>query len=245
MEKLDKLFERFDKKIDRYVMPFFRKIMRYLPLFGGLLIAGFVVLVFVHTIRNKPDFTAATISSDLRTIVHVLNKIDAECNILSFDNQRNYVDFLTVKEFVGSEVGSLNLAHPKKWQGPYINDNPTLQEKLYEIVKTDEGVFVLPGSGVTLPNGLVMGKDIAITRKTSVIQMLKPKGKLNYKGEKLAAHLTFKVGDWQGKKFGSKDFDKISKLLEEFHEAMPYTKNKNEKKKRQGLKYKVELPREA
>ena len=69
--------------------------------------------------------------------------------------------FLTnpVKSFEGSEVGSLNLAYPKKWQGPYLGDNPTFQGKAYQIIRTKNGYFVTPGDGIMLPNGLVIGRD--------------------------------------------------------------------------------------
>lgn len=241
MKKIKRFLASLDRYTNKYVVSCCKKIGRYLPLFAGVFLSVLVIMVLFRTIHNKKDFTAAIVTSDLKKIVQALHRIDEKCDILSFDHERNYVDFLTVKKFVGSEVGGLNLARPQNWQGPYIADNPTVQEKLYEIVKTKEGVFVIPGVGVKLPNGLVIGKDFIITKKTSIIKMIQPTGQLHYKGQALAAHLSFRIGDWSGN-ISSEDLARVSKLLEEFHEAMPYTHNKTGQLKKKILNHKVELP---
>ncbi len=133
---------------------------------------------------------------------------------------------MTVEEFSGSEVGSLNLAYPKNWRGPYLRENPVFQGKLYDIVKTKEGVFVIPGKGAKLPNNLVLGKDFKITFQSSIVQMIKEGGELNYNGQPLAMQLKFKIGDWGKEKMTAEEIEEIKSILEEFNRAMPFTQNR-------------------
>ena len=53
----------------------------------------------------------------LRDIFHRIHKT---CVIIDFDEQKNHINFLNVEKFTGSEVGPMNLAHPEKWEGPYL-----------------------------------------------------------------------------------------------------------------------------
>ena len=60
-------------------------------------------------------------------------------SIYGFDYQKNPINFLNIKSFEGSEVTSMNLTFPDQWEGPYLSDNPTIQQKDYLIVKTKKG----------------------------------------------------------------------------------------------------------
>jgi hypothetical protein len=130
-----------------------------------------------------------------------------------------------VKSFEGSQVGPLVLAYPAKWEGPYLSVNPTIQDKFYEIMRVKGGVFVLPGTGVTLPNGKVIGKDFQINKRTDVEMMLEKDGLLRYGDKVLAGKLLFKVGDWDSWHLNQETVESLDRMLKEFHEAMPYTKN--------------------
>jgi hypothetical protein len=79
---------------------------------------------------------------------------------------------LNVKEFSGAEVGPMNLAYPERWEGPYLEDNPTMQEKEYLIVRTKRGYFITPGEGVILPNGKDVGKDKIVLNEDTNIRIL-------------------------------------------------------------------------
>ena len=239
MKRHDGLFESMDRKVDKVVMPVWQSVRNYVPFFAITLLSVLLAVFIVRMVYNKPDYTAAVITTDIKRINQILHNIDESCDILSFDHKKNHIDFLTVRSFIGSEVGGLNLARPEGWQGPYLDDNPTVQNILYQIIKIDEGVFVIPGDGVELPNGLVMGKDIEIRPETSLFAMMKEGGNLFYRGEPLAIKLEFRIGDWKGKLFSSQQIENVSKTLQEFNKAMPYAENK----KGRFSGYKIELPR--
>jgi hypothetical protein len=82
--------------------------------------------------------TTHTLPKDMYMVEKIMNHIDTQCNILGVRGDRNPIDFLTVQKFAGSTVGCFNLARPKKWKGPYLKQNPSINGVLYEIVKTKE-----------------------------------------------------------------------------------------------------------
>lgn len=139
--------------------------------------------------RQTETFKDELIADHIATLATIFNKIDQECTILGFEHQKNYIDFLTVQSFVGSEVGAMNLKYPQKWKGPYLDDNPTIQEQYYQIVRTKFGYFIVPGDGVALARGVVIGKDILFKDETD-IQALITTGILAKDGKPLAAKIT-------------------------------------------------------
>ncbi len=197
---------------------------------GRFIIFSVVSLVLILALfllanyKGRSLYSSEVIVNDISVIINALSEIDKECNILSIKNDRNYVDFLNVEKFVSSEVGCLNLAFPKNWAGPYVQDNPTLQGKFYEIIKTTDGLFIVPGSGVELPNGLIVGKDFDFDKGISLQDMLEVGGCLNFDGMQLAGRLDFEIGDW-GPQPDDKRYYEISGMLEEFNQAMPFTYN--------------------
>ena len=213
-------FSKMNEKVSQGIMPRFSMWRRFVPFFGTLFILMLTAVMIFNVFHNKPDFLTAKITHDTRVIVNILHKIDASCGIVSFDHKRIHVDFLNVRLFSGSEVGGLNLAHPQKWQGPYLKTNPVVQGKPYEIVRAQDGFFVVPGKGVELPNKLVMGKDIKISSKISVIPMITSGGALFHKSRALAIKLPFKIGDWPNPRV-----EGLSKSFREFSTAMSYTQN--------------------
>jgi len=107
-----------------------------------------------------------------------------------------------------------------------LRNNPTVQEKFYEVVKAKDGLFVIPGVGVKLPNGKTIGKEIKIDENVNVSPMLNDGGFLTFENQKLGAQLKFKIGDWNKPvKIQNKKMENISNLLKEFNEAMPFTEN--------------------
>ena len=118
----------------------------------------------------------------------IFKNIDETCKIIGFEHEKNYVDFLTVRSFVGSEVGAMNLAHADKWAGPYVQDNPTIYEKQYLVVDTPKGYYVVPGDGVVLSNGKIVGKDLIFNRDTDFEALLAdPAGPLMFEDRPLVA----------------------------------------------------------
>lgn len=108
--------------------------------------------------------------------------------IKKFDNEKNSINFLNTKSFVGSKVGPMTLEFPDKWQGPYINKEPQVQGKPYQVVLTKNGFYIVPPDGIKLPNGKIMGKDIIINAQTDMVALLKnPDGLISKNGKPLAA----------------------------------------------------------
>ncbi|MEX0940049.1 MAG: hypothetical protein WDZ41_01685 [Candidatus Babeliales bacterium] len=129
------------------------------------------------------------IADHVTELAEIFNQIHETCGILSFEHQRDYIDFLNVIAFEGSEVGPMNLKYPEKWRGPYLKDNPTMQEKYYQIAQTNQGYFVVPGPGVVLNNGKVIGKDIKFDKDADIKNMIQPGGVLDFQGRPLAVQI--------------------------------------------------------
>lgn len=217
-----------DQRVEEHVAnAFFDFFKKHFVYFSSLLLFSVFGLFVYQVLRERPIFLATVITSDLEQIEKHLNEIDRDCNILSVVPARAYVDFLNVNTFTGSTIGALNLAYPDKWQGPYMRKNPSIHGIFYELVKTREGVFIIPGNGVKLPNGLVVGKDFEVTFGTEIGKMLEAGGQLNFKNEPLARKLTFKIGDWDSPVFQHGTYDKIRKALQEFNDALPFAQNES------------------
>ncbi len=201
---------------------------KYFMFFSLTIVVGLTALFVWRNLRNRPYISAILIRRDISKILNALSKIDRDCAILDIENDVNYIDFLSVEKFSGSEVGCLNLAYPAKWKGPYLLYNPTHQGKLYLLVKTEEGIFITPGNGVVLPNGLEIGKDIKIDKKSKIKEMMKGGGSLNFEGQPLAVRIDFVIGDWDlDVAQQAKKFSRWKALVDEFASAIPFTKNES------------------
>lgn len=160
------------------------------PLITSSILGILLVITFGFWWYRARVSTNELIARDVATLSDIFGRINSECGIVGFAHNVNYIDFLTVSSFIGSEVGAMNVRDPKKWQGPYIKDNPTIQTKLYEVVRTNKGYFLVPGTGVKLSSGLVMGVEPLILDENSDIQLLVSEGKLAHSdGRPLAAQI--------------------------------------------------------
>jgi len=149
-----------------------------------------LVGISIYTLMQKSNSnTAAIIDRDLQTLTDIFHRIDQDCKILHFDYPLNRIDFLTVKSFVGTNVGAMHLAYPEKWKGPYLEANPMVQGQEYMIVVTHKGCFITPGTEVQLPNGKVVGVDITLNEEADIEAMMKPGGGFNADGKPLAEKL--------------------------------------------------------
>lgn len=231
MKKLDNLMHNVDKSFDKVITPTLMSLKKYFPTISTVGLIILMTVFFIKVITDKPYHLTAIIKNDLNEIEKVLNEIDKNCNILSFNLDNIPVDFLNIEKFAGSTVGCMNLAYPSKWAGPYMRRNPTLQGRFYEICKTKDGVFVVPGHGVKLPNKQIRDKTFVINTSTSMNDLIKDGGPLNYKGEILALKITFKIGDWDNPlskvKVSQEKIEKINEALTEFNQAFSFTCNSN------------------
>ena len=100
-----------------------------------------------------------------------------------------YIDFLNVGAFEGPVVGPMSLLEPKNWKGPYLRESLTVGGKEYQIIGTKKGYFIVPGDGVSLGNGKVIGKTLIINQNSDIEAMMRdPKALLS--GDKpLAARI--------------------------------------------------------
>lgn len=160
-------------------------------LIGGCLLA-LLMLATVGLWYQYKDDTGKIIAQDVQLLGTIFDQIDREAGILGFDYEKNPINFLTIKHggFVSSEVGPMNLAHPDRWQGPYLERNLSIQDKEYEVVSNRGGYYILPGAGVTLPNGLTIGQTLTITYQTDIEELIQHGNVLNYDGSPLARKIT-------------------------------------------------------
>jgi len=229
MKKIDNFMHDIDKSFDKSINPVLLSMKKYFPAISTITLVTLMSIFFIKIIVDKPYQIVASIKNDLKEIEKVLNEIDKNCNILSFNNDNIPVDFLNIQKFAGSTVGCMNLAYPAKWTGPYMRRNPTFQGKFYEICKTKDGIYIVPGHNVKLPNGLTRDKHFVINTTTSMSELIKEGGVLNFKGEVLAIKITFKIGDWDSpltkNKVSEDKLEKFNEALKEFNQAYSFTSN--------------------
>lgn len=156
-------------------------------------VVAFVIFLAISTAdlwRQSKVNIGMIIAQDVVQLRDVFHKIHRDCMIIDFDDQKSSINFLNVGSFSGSEVGPMNLVHAKKWQGPYMKDNPTIQKIAYQVVTTKKGYFITPGDGVKLPNGKIVGKDIILDKKADIAALARDKNALLFNDYPLAVPLS-------------------------------------------------------
>lgn len=226
MKNIEDVIVAIDDRVDKSFGSLFKKIAKHFSLFSSVILITLMSVFLFKVIYNRAYYLSSIIEQDVTLIAKMLTTVDKNCTILSVTSERTPINFLTVKSFVGSNVGGLNLAYPQKWAGPYLEINPTHQQRFYDLIQTYEGLFIIPGYGVKLPNGLIMGKDIHIDFNTSVKKMLAQKGALHHTGSSLGLQLNIKVGIWDPSIGGTKSTNEnLNYFISEFNQAMSFTKN--------------------
>ena len=215
-----------DHCIDQRLAPVFKMVQKHFTVFSASVLMLLMAAFFIKILGERPSFMASIVHSDLKIIAAALEKIDRECTVTSVSGGRTAINFLTVKKFVGSVVGGLDLMMPEKWQGQYLEVNPTLQQQYYELVLAHDGYYVVPGRGVVLPNGYTVGKEFELNGDSDVSKMLQPGGFLHYKGESLAVVVTFsRLAIGSSLHMVSKKVEKINTMIQEFNQALPFAHN--------------------
>jgi hypothetical protein len=151
-----------------------------------VIVAGAIVLNFLS---EKKKNVAAIITEDIVLLEQTLQKINNDCNIIQFTNVKNPLTFLNVVRFVGSEIGTLNVARPEQFNGPYLQDNPSIYGIEYQVIKTKIGLYIVPGEGVKLPNGKIMGKDIVLDENSDIDVLLRDSNTLLFNDKSLGKKL--------------------------------------------------------
>ena len=119
MKRMDRVIHDFDERVDHAVQPVWRRLQRYFVLFSTSLLLMLMALFFFKVFDSRSSVMTAAICNDLVVIEKALSNIDKTCNIMSIRPEGGVIDFLTVEKFTGSSIGMLNLAHPRRWKGPY------------------------------------------------------------------------------------------------------------------------------
>ena len=161
---------------------------KLIPIGVVILFISLIGITFVGFYIRSKKTIGRIIVHDVAQLATIFEKIHATCDIIDFEYQQNPINFLTIGTFVGSEVGPMNLAYPNKWEGPYLDDNPTIQQKEYMIIKTNNGYFVTPGNGVALPNGMIIGTDVHLDIQSDINQLVHD-NILRYKNKALAQQI--------------------------------------------------------
>lgn len=151
-----------------------------------VILLGIAIITFWYQAHDVPERLMA---EHILQLKNVFDDIHKTAGIIDFDHQQNYIDFLNVISFEGSQVGSMNLMYPKKWKGPYFKDNPTIQDTYYQVVKTNDGYFIVPGPGVQLNNGKIIGNDIVFDKNADILAMTRNPEQLMFDDKALAAQI--------------------------------------------------------
>jgi hypothetical protein len=195
---------------------------KYFIVFSSIFLIIIFTISIIFLFLNKKYYVTKIINDDLEILHEKLARIDEDCNIINITQNPLVLDFFTVRNFQGSVIGGINLAHPKNWKGPYLSQNPTLQGKYYEIIQAKDGLFIIPGKGVKLTNNQIVGKDIMISPSSAIGNMISPQGKLFYKEKPMAKKITFTIGNWSSGPLKKETIHKINKALKEFNNAMSF-----------------------
>ncbi len=161
----------------------------WMPVVVGVIffcIFSFVLIKFVFQARKAND---EQIAEHINQLDNIFTKINNTCKIIGFSHKKEDIDFLTVKDFVGSVVGPLHLAMPEKWQGPYLDRNLTIDGIEYQVVLAKSGYYVIPGDNVTLSNGKIINKTIKFSPETDIDIMMRDSNYLLSNGKPLAAYI--------------------------------------------------------
>jgi hypothetical protein len=142
-------------------------------LIGALCISFIIVTVgafcLMRYIQKRND---KAIYHDIVQLQAAFSKIHKDCYISDFTHVKNYIDFLNVITFAGDHVGSMKVSFPRNWHGPYMKRQRLVSGVAYQVLKNKQGYFIVPGDGVQLANGKIIGKDLILDAQTDMQQLM-------------------------------------------------------------------------
>jgi hypothetical protein len=142
------------------------------PLILGILFTCTTAVVIVRYLTQARQANDDLIADHIVQLKDIFKRINDRCKITGFRYPKDQIDFLNVISFSGSVVGSMNLLEPQHWEGPYLQENLVIEGKEYQIIQTKKGHFIVPGDGVKLANGKVIGKTLSLTPDSDIEAML-------------------------------------------------------------------------
>lgn len=159
---------------------------------GTVAIIAFAFVTFNYLWQARED-NDIQIAQHIEKLSQIFTQIESCCNITGFRSQKDFIDFLNVSSFEGSQVGPMNLEHPEKWTGPYVKNNLSIEGKLYQVIQYDDKYYIVPGDGVKLANGKVIGETLILNSKSDLPALMSDSNALysNIAKKPLAAEILY------------------------------------------------------
>lgn len=161
----------------------------WLSIIGATLFIGIFALVTFKFLSQAKRANDELIADHVAQLHEIFQKINSTCKITGFRHQKDHIDFLNVSSFEGSVIGPMNLLEPKNWKGPYLKESLTMNGKEYQILKTKTGYYIVPGDGVKLANGKVIGTTLLVTPLSDIESMMRDPNALLSSNRPLAARI--------------------------------------------------------
>lgn len=162
---------------------------KWLSAFIAIMLLAIVVVPAYYFWHQASQANSRVIAQDVQKMAIAFAKINEDSRLLGFDLDKTPVNFLNVKAFSGPTIGSMSLEHPERWKGPYLEKTPMVSDTYYYILKTPQGYYLVPGDGIQLEGGKVLGRDIIITPHTAIEDLVKNEPALTYNGQPLIVKL--------------------------------------------------------
>lgn len=221
-------FKRFDSYID-YVLGVhgYPLLTRVAQSAGTALLAFLFLVCTAHFVLYAPRWHAAVVQADLRHIADAVTRMHHDCEIKKMRVGIHPITALAKRRIQPYDLQNITLAHPGSWKGPYLARVPVVQNHPYQLLKTHRGLFIVPGTGVTLPNGQIVGRDLEWHARTDVTALADSGGPLFYQGQPLMAEIVY--GESKGRVSPTEELPAETQALNnwfiEFNEAMSFAFN--------------------
>ncbi len=170
-------------------------------LIGALLFVALCVSVTMKFLSQARVANDELIADHVVQLQEIFKRINQTCQITGFRHEKDHIDFLNVISFAGTVIGPMNVLKPNNWQGPYVEESLTMNGKDYQLVSTKEGYYIVPGDGVKLSNGKIIGKTLIISPSSNIERMMRDPDALLSSNRALAGRIeTYQT-----------EFDKLTK----------------------------------
>lgn len=205
-------FERIDNFLDRMVgeagYTFLARAGRYVI---SLVSISLLAMCTAHFVANGSTWSPGMVGANLHKINEALLRFDQDCGIQRSVPGRYSLHFLTLRYPSVDDLGGFLLKSTQGFAGPYMRTVPVVDGYPYALVVNAQGMFIVPGDGVQLPNGHRLGKEIFLDAESD-IEGLVANGILAYQGEPL-------VRKYTPGSFSPLDTEKDRSMLREFLSA--------------------------
>lgn len=185
-------FDRFDDYID-YLLGAMghRLLIRSSQMIGSLIIVALTAICAAHFVMHTPLWHTRLIQGDLNRIAQAVHALDRDCGIKNMRTGRYPLMPLTQYAWPSGQLHGMSVARPENWRGPYLPKVIALQGKPYELLKTNSSLYVVPGNGVTLPSGAIIGDTFSWCANTDVNALSQSGGILFYQSAPLVRQVEY------------------------------------------------------